>query len=103
MNNSEHNHANEEEVERIIIPDDEGNEMVFEVLFRFDVDQTGNQYVLVVPEESEAGEDEAEEVYAFRYEEDDEEQITLYKIEDDEEWDIVESTFQTLLEEEDLQ
>lgn len=91
--------SDQEEVERVIIPDQEGNEEVFEVLFKFDVEQTGKQYMLVIPEE---GDPEVDEVYAFRYEEGDNEELALYLIEDDEEWDIVESTFQTILEDEDL-
>lgn len=88
----------EDEVERIIIPDEDGNEEVFEVLYKFDVPTTGNQYVMVVPVE---GDPEVDEVYAFRYE-DDGDDIQLYLIEDDEEWEIVESTFQTLLDEEEI-
>lgn len=91
--------SEEEEVERIVIPDEDGNEEVFEVLFKFEVEQTGHQYILVIPEEAD---EEADDVYPFRYEEEGED-ITLYLIEDDEEWEIVESTFQTLLEEEGLQ
>lgn len=90
---------NEEEVEQIIIPDEEGNEEVFEVLYKFDVDQTGKQYMMVIPVE---GDPEVDEVYAFRYEEEGED-ISLYIIEDDKEWDIVEATFQTILEQEELQ
>lgn len=90
---------NEEEVEQIIIPDEDGNEEVFEVIAKFDVESTGNQYVMVVPVE---GDPEVDEVYAFRYEENGND-LSLYLIEDDDEWEIVESTFQTLLDEEELQ
>ncbi|EGL83503.1 UPF0473 protein [Caldalkalibacillus thermarum TA2.A1] len=98
-----------EEEERIIIPDEEGNEEVFNVLYKFDVEQTGKQYILLVPADQEKDpEAEEQEVYAFRYEETREidggrERINLYLIEDEEEWDIVESTFQTLLEEEQVE
>ncbi|MDQ0339552.1 uncharacterized protein YrzB (UPF0473 family) [Caldalkalibacillus uzonensis] len=97
-----------EEEERIIIPDEEGKEEVFNVLCKFDVEQTGKQYILLVPaDQEEDPEVEEQEVYAFRYEETREtdggrERINLYLIEDDEEWNIVESTFQTLVEEEEL-
>lgn len=90
---------NEEEVEQIIIPDEDGNEEVFEVLAKFDVEQTGNQYVMVVPVD---GDPEVDEVYAFRYEENGDD-LSLYLIEDDDEWEIVESTFQTLVDEEETQ
>lgn len=93
-----------DEEERIIIPDEDGNEEVFHVLMKFDVEETGKQYILLVPEEQDRPDVEEQEVYAFRYEESDEgegerDRINLYLIEDDEEWEIVESTFQTLLEE----
>lgn len=93
-----------EEEERIIIPDEDGNEEVFHVLMKFDVEETGKQYILLVPEDQDRPDVTEQEVYAFRYEECGEEEgererINLYLIEDDEEWDLVESTFQTLLEE----
>lgn len=87
-----------EEAEQIIIPDEDGNEEVFEVLYKFDVDQTGKQYMMVIPID---GDPEVDEVYAFRYEEDGDD-LSLFTIDDDKEWEIVEATFQTLLEEEDL-
>ncbi|WP_202080162.1 DUF1292 domain-containing protein [Caldalkalibacillus salinus] len=87
-----------EDVEKIIIPDEEGNEEVFEVLYKFDVEQTGKQYMMVIPVD---GDPEVDEVYAFRYEENGDD-LSLFIIEDDKEWEIVESTFQTLIEEEDL-
>jgi uncharacterized protein YrzB (UPF0473 family) len=89
----------DQEVEKVIIPDENGEEEVFEVLFKFDVDQTRKQYVMLVPENGD--EEEVDDVYAFRYEEDGD-SITLYLIEDDEEWNIVESTFQTIVEDEQL-
>lgn len=88
-----------EEIEQIIIPDEEGNEEVFDVLYKFDVEQTGKQYMMVIPVD---GDPEVDEVYAFRYEEEGDD-ISLFLIEDDNEWEVVEATFQTLLEEEDLQ
>ncbi|MHA6252164.1 DUF1292 domain-containing protein [Oceanobacillus sp. CAU 1775] len=89
-----------EEQERIIIPDENGDEHLFEVLFTFDVDETEQSYVAVVPIEQ--AEDDEVEVYAFRYEErdDDEEDFSLFPIESDEEWEMVEEMLQTLAEEE---
>lgn len=90
-----------EEKERIIIPDDNGDEHLFEVLFTFDVDDTNQSYIAVVPVEQ-AEEDEVE-VYAFRYEEkdNDDEDLSLFPIESDEEWEIVEEMLQTLADEDD--
>ncbi|MCF3941844.1 DUF1292 domain-containing protein [Oceanobacillus alkalisoli] len=90
-----------EEKERIIIPDDNGEEHLFEVLFTFDVDDTDQSYIAVVPVEQ--ADDDEVEVYAFRYEEkeNDEEDLSLFPIESDEEWEIVEEMLATLAEEED--
>ncbi|GEN85464.1 DUF1292 domain-containing protein [Oceanobacillus sp. FSL W8-0428] len=87
-----------EEKERIIIPDENGDEHLFEVLFTFDVDETEQSYIAVVP--AEQAEDEEVEVYAFRYEEQENEDYTLYPIESDDEWNMVEEMLNTLAEEE---
>ncbi|OZU89872.1 hypothetical protein CIL03_01660 [Virgibacillus indicus] len=89
-----------EEKERIIIPDENGEEHLFEVLFTFDVDETKQSYIAVIPVEQ--AEDEEVEVYAFRYEEKDEDDndLSLFPIESDEEWEIVEEMLHTLADEE---
>jgi uncharacterized protein YrzB (UPF0473 family) len=85
----------EEEKEIIIIPDEDGNEEEFEVLFTFDVDETDKKYMMLIPVD---GNPEVDEVYPFRYEEEGDD-LQLYPIEDDEEWDMVEETFNTLIDE----
>lgn len=91
--------GNEEEPEIIYIPDEEGNEEEFEVIMKFEVDGSDAKYMMVVPLDSGENEDEeSEEVYAFRYEEDGDD-LKLYTIESDEEWEIVEETFNTLIDE----
>ncbi|ANE47215.1 hypothetical protein SY83_14130 [Paenibacillus swuensis] len=85
-----------EEPELIYIPDEEGNEEEFEVVMKFEVDNSDKKYMLVVPTESDS--EEEDEVYAFRYEEE-EDDLKLYTIEDEEEWNMVEETFNTLLAE----
>lgn len=86
-----------EEKERIIIPDENGDEHLFEVLFTFDVDNTEQSYVAVVP--ADQSEEEEVEVFAFRYEErENEEDLQLFHIESDEEWDMVEEVLQTIAE-----
>jgi len=94
--NDEHEAAEAMEPEIIYIPDEDGNEEEFEVIMKFEVDGSDNKYMMVVPLDSE--DEEADEVYAFRYEEDGDE-LKLYTIEDEEEWNMVEETFNTLLEE----
>lgn len=85
----------EEEPEIIYIPDEEGNEEEFEVIMKFEVDGSDKKYMMVVPVDAE---EESDEVYAFRYEEDGDD-LQLYTIDDEEEWDIVEETFNTLMDE----
>lgn len=89
-----------EEKERIIIPDENGEEHLFEVLFTFDVDQTEHSYIALIPVER--SEDEEVEVYAFRYEEKtkDDDDLSLFPIESDEEWNMVEETLHALTDEE---
>lgn len=87
-----------EEKERIIIPDENGEEHLFEVLFTFDVDEMNQSYIAVIPVEQ--SEEEEVEVYAFRYEEKDEDDLSLFPIESDEEWEIVEEMLNTLAEQE---
>lgn len=89
----------DQEPEIIFIPNEEGEEEEFEVLMRFEVEDTQKNYMMVVPVE---GDPEVDEVYAFRYEEEGDD-FKLFIIEDDEEWDIVEETFNTLMEELDFE
>jgi uncharacterized protein YrzB (UPF0473 family) len=84
-----------EEPEIIYIPDDDGNEEEFEVIMRFEVEDSDAKYMMVVPAE---GDQDVDEVYAFRYEEDGED-LKLFTIEDDKEWSMVEETFNTLVAE----
>lgn len=85
---------NYNEQEYIFIPDDEGNEEKFEIIYQFDYED--KKYLLVTPADQD---DEAEaEVYAFRYEENGE-GMELYTIQTEEEWDIIEEVFNTLNEE----
>lgn len=85
----------DEEPEIIFIPDEEGNEEEFEVIMKFEVDGSDKKYMMVVPVDAE---EESDEVYAFRYEEDGDD-LQLYTIDNEEEWNIVEETFNTLMDE----
>lgn len=87
-----------EEKERIIIPDENDEEHLFEVLFTFDVDETSKSYIAVVPVEQQ--DDEEVEVYAFRYEEKGEnDDLELFPLDSDAEWDMVEEMLHTLQDE----
>jgi len=80
------------EREYLFIPDEEGNEEKFEIIYEFEVED--KKYILVVAADSDEDEEEAE-VFAFRYE-DDGQDMRLFPIENDEEWDLVEEVFNTL-------
>lgn len=89
-----------EEKERIIIPDENDEEHLFEVLFTFDIDETKSSYIAVAPVEQQ--DNEEVEVYAFRYEEQggDDNDLALFPLESDAEWDMVEEMLNTLSDEE---
>jgi uncharacterized protein YrzB (UPF0473 family) len=91
--NHEHDQSIED-AEIIYLQDEDGEEIALEVIMRFEVDQTGHKYILVLP----ADDEEADEVIPYRYEED-EDGIQLIEIEDPEEWSIVEETWNTLINE----
>ncbi len=88
------------ERERIIIPDENGDEHLFEVLFTFDVEETGKSYMVLIAVGEEESEDEEAEVHAFRFEETGEgdDDLQLFPIETDEEWDMVEEMLNTFQE-----
>jgi len=87
----------EEQPEIIYIPDEEGNEEEFEVVMKFEVDGSDKKYMMLVPVGA-GEEEETDEVYAFRYEEDGDD-LQLFTIDDEEEWNVVEETFNTLMDE----
>jgi uncharacterized protein YrzB (UPF0473 family) len=93
----------EQEKERIVIPDENGDEHLFDELFRFHVDATNKSYILVTPVGADEDEEEEEvEVFAFRYEdrEGEEDDIALFPVETDEEWEMVEEMLNTFQPEE---
>lgn len=85
---------------RIVIPDENGDEHLFEVLFTFDVDSTGHSYMVLAPEGSEDNDEDEIEVHAFRYEEPEGGDLSLYPIESEEEWDMVEELLNTFADDE---
>lgn len=91
-----------EEKERIIIPDENGDEHLFDELFKFTVDETGKSYILVTPAGDDESDEEEVEVFAFRYEEhgDGDNDLHLFPVETDEEWDMIEEVLETLSDEE---
>ncbi|HLQ72392.1 MAG TPA: DUF1292 domain-containing protein [Bacillota bacterium] len=88
-----------EKKERIIIPDENEEEHLFEVLFTFDVEEMDRSYIAVVPVEQQ--DEEEVEVFAFRYEEkgEDDNDLALFPLDSDQEWDMVEEMLHTLSDE----
>jgi uncharacterized protein YrzB (UPF0473 family) len=75
--------------------DDEGNEILYEVVLTFKSDETEKSYVIYkLPG------DDQEEVFAAIYDEDAKDGGNLIQIETDQEWDMVEEVLNTFLEEE---
>ncbi|EIT85285.1 hypothetical protein A374_11095 [Fictibacillus macauensis ZFHKF-1] len=96
--------ANEER-EHIVIPGEDGEENLFEVLLQIDgsTTPTGHSYILLVPAgEGEEDEEEEQEVYPFRIVEkgEGEDDLELYPLETDEEWEMIEETLNALQDEE---
>ena len=50
-----------EENERIIIPDENGEEQLFEILFHFDIEATNKSYIITTPVDQEQTDDDEEE------------------------------------------
>jgi uncharacterized protein YrzB (UPF0473 family) len=98
----DHDHDHDEvEEDRIVIPDENGEEHLFDILFSFDVEETNQSYIVVQPVEAmEEDDEESGEVFAFRFEGDLDGDFNLFPIETDQEWDMVEEMLNTFVEEE---
>ncbi|MDE6954081.1 MAG: DUF1292 domain-containing protein [Erysipelotrichales bacterium] len=82
------------DIEKIQVIDDEGNELEFDVLFTFDNEETGKQYVLYYDSEA-----EEPQVYSSIYTDEGE----LFPIETPEEWEMIEEVFNSFVAEEELE
>lgn len=96
----------EAQQEFLMIPNEDGTEERFEILYTFENDEAGRKYMFVAPAdemENESEEEGSVEVLAFRYTEDGDD-ITLEMIDEDneQEWNFVEEMFNTLFSEMDL-
>lgn len=89
----------------IILVDDSGNEVQYEILFTFESEDYGKSYILLVPAESEP--EEQVDVMAFSFdpqqEASEEGDLDLTEIDDDEEWQMVEDVLDTFLNDENMQ
>lgn len=96
MTDTHHEHDHEQD-EFVTIVDEEGNETLYQILFTFDSNDYGKNYVLLYPA-GVAGDEEIE-LQAYSYTEDSEgESGALLPIETDEEWDMIEEVLNTFLE-----
>lgn len=82
----------------ITIVDEEGNEVLCDVLFTFQSDDFNKHYVLYYPT-SEEDEEGNVELFASSYDPDDDGEGQLYPVESEEEWDMIEEMVNTFLEE----
>lgn len=98
MTGEENTHDHNHDHERIALIDEEGNEVLYNILLTFESDDFDKSYVLVYP--ASAGPDEEVEVLAFAYHEDEDgPQGDLESIETEEEWDMIEEVLATFVEE----
>jgi uncharacterized protein YrzB (UPF0473 family) len=90
----------DDEQDVITLTDDNGNETLYEVLFTFEDEGFGKNYIVLYPAGS--GEDEEVEMLAYIYDPSQTEEATegeLMPIEDDAEWAMVEERLNQFLDE----
>lgn len=82
----------------VYIPDEDGNDVKFEVIIYFEIEKIGGKYIIATP----AFED-TDEAYAFKiYEYEDGSEIFVALEEDDDEFQLVLETYDTLMNEDGL-
>lgn len=77
--------------DRIVIVDDDGHEVEYEVLFTFENDENGKKYVLYFDDTL-----EEPQVYSSIYDDDGH----LYPVDSLEDWDMIEEVFNAFVSEE---
>ncbi|MCQ9210626.1 DUF1292 domain-containing protein [Granulicatella seriolae] len=97
---TEHHDHSHDDHEHITIIDEDGTEVLYEILFTFDSDEFEKSYVLAYPAEF-VDEGEEIEIQAFSYiEAEDGTEGELKPIETDAEWDMIEEVLNTFLDDE---
>ncbi|MBU3141972.1 DUF1292 domain-containing protein [Clostridium sp. CF012] len=81
-------------VETILLNDEEGNEIEFDVLTKLDIED--KEYIIVAP----TGEEDIDAI-ALRIDKDAEGNDILVTIEDDEEFEMISEAYETIFSEED--
>lgn len=90
-----HDHDHEEGYQTITLTLEDDSEMVCIVLGIFECE--GNEYIALLPENEEDGED----VFIYKYKEINEEEVELDTIESEEEFEKVSKTFEEIFDDED--
>jgi uncharacterized protein YrzB (UPF0473 family) len=88
----------ENDVTSIVLNDEDGNEIEFEVITKMDIED--KEYVVVVPKDSD--EESADEAIVLRIDKDEEGNEILITVEDDDEFAIVSEAYETLFSEDEL-
>lgn len=82
----------------VYIPDENGNDVKFEVIIYFEIEKLKGQYIVATP----ALED-TDEAYAFKiYKDEDGSELFIALEDDDDEFELVLETYDTLMNEEGL-
>ena len=90
-----HDHDHEEGYQTLTLTLEDDSEMVCIVLAIFECE--GNEYIALLPENEEDGED----VFIYKYKEINEEEVELDTIESEEEFEKVSKTFEEIFDDED--
>ena len=88
----------DKEAKYVYIPDENGNDVKFEVIIYFEIEKLKGQYIIATP-----AFEETDDAYAFKiFKEDDGSEIFLALEDDDDEFEMVLETYNTLMSEEGL-
>lgn len=82
----------------VFIPDENGNDVKFEVIIYFEIEKLNGKYIIATP-----AFEETDEAYAFKiYEDEDGSDVFVALEDDDDEFAMVLETYDTLMNEEGL-
>lgn len=82
----------------VYIPDENGNDVKFEVIIYFEIEKLKGQYIIATP-----AFEETDEAYAFKiFKDEDGSEIFIALEDEDEEFEMVLETYNTLMDEEGL-
>ena len=88
----------DKEAKYVYIPDENGNDVKFEVIIYFEIEKLKGQYIIPTP-----AFEETDDAYAFKiFKEDDGSEIFLALEDDDDEFEMVLETYNTLMSEDGL-